>query len=465
MFVKKIVSIFLVFMFCCNVMVAYGAVTQDIINYMESYEVRYLSRPCVTNLDALLDPVTGEFDVSLYKLEDGHYGCLKDPWYSPLAYVELGDYWNIDFQVEAIAATTRAEAKDYLEEQWIYIGDWFDVLDGNIEYLDTVSVSLEISEDGENFDVMSDVDDPYVVGGLGFELGLEDSDLSIALFENLIGLSVGDEYHFSFDVPNLPDKYSKYAGKSVIVRGSVLEVSRISEMTDETVCRISNGDYQTVDSLIDYFQEHMDDLKLKDYRNTIINSFSDALTDVSVVKTIPASLFDYQISNTLCKYEYSACASGLFDLDSIDSYIENMTNSASIADFICDMRNKVYNEHFLDVCVVTDAIFMKEHLSISESDYRRILEEIFVSTTDDDFEDDVDSNDVDTEINNVLKRESSFYINETIKMCYLYEYLLTKIPIHIVDENGDVLTTVMYSDLSTDVFVVSDSSFGDDVVD
>lgn len=353
-----------------------AASEQEIQELAESdFAFTYLSRDFVSDIDALRDPVSGEFDSDFYKDEAGTYGMLPYFDYEASDLVELADYKSIPIEVPEKKEVTEAAVNNEAAYNWMLLVDDLTVYDGNVESYDVVDLTVSVKDLTDGRDAVyadiynHDSDDPGEVSMFLYHQGYYGTDGiegAICKYIDSESVPVNGKFDVVFTTNSIDDSGSEEGGHPVELQAhcEITQVMRSVPMTDESVADVFNGEISTVDEFLAEIRRQLELEAYSDYLEAGISAIESSVVSQCTVKDVPAGLFDWYVSVRLAQYEELAHESLTTD---VDGYIKDALGVGSISEAIAVFRNDVYENHTLDVDIVLRAIAEKESIDISES--------------------------------------------------------------------------------------------------
>ncbi|MCD8155600.1 MAG: trigger factor [Clostridiales bacterium] len=282
---------------------------------------------------------------------DADAESLTYPDYTALAYVELGQYKGLTVTRPAVEITEEEVEETILS--YIESAELYDTItEGTVQDGDIANIDYEGKLDGEAFD-----------GGTaeGYDLEIGSGTFIDGFEDGLIGVEIGDTVDLDL---TFPEDYSSedLAGQDVVFTVTVNEVSRLQEVTDETIETLTDGEYTDVESYRDYLYVALAEAEEASNESTMKSELLAQVEENSEVIEFPPEVLDYGVSYMRAYYEeYAAYYSMEFE-DFISGYFgiteEEFTEQAEAS----------VKEGYLSE-VILRAIFESEEMEISDEEY------------------------------------------------------------------------------------------------
>ncbi|MCD7867606.1 MAG: trigger factor [Clostridiales bacterium] len=282
---------------------------------------------------------------------DADAESLTYPDYTALDYVELGQYKGLTVTRPAVEITEEEVEETILS--YIESAELYDTItEGTVQDGDIANIDYEGKLDGEAFD-----------GGTaeGYDLEIGSGTFIDGFEDGLIGVEIGDTVDLDL---TFPEDYSSedLAGQDVVFTVTVNEVSRLQEVTDETIETLTDGEYTDVESYRDYLYVALAEAEEASNESTTKSELLTQVEENSEVIEFPPEVLDYGVSYMRAYYEeYAAYYSMEFE-DFISGYFgiteEEFTEQAEAS----------VKEGYLSE-VILRAIFESEEMEISDEEY------------------------------------------------------------------------------------------------
>lgn len=267
-------------------------------------------------------------------------------------YVKLGDYKDLEVTYPSVLEVTDEDVQQYIQDE----------LEGNTEYEEVKDRTAEVG-DVVNIDYTGTINGGEFEGGTdtGYDLELGSGDFLDEFENSLVGKKTGETAVFKLTFPD--DYDDSLAGKEAEFTVKVNSVSEsfIPEYNDEYVQSIS--ECETVKEYEESVREQLeteakDESELEARENALRIAVENATLD-----GYPQQLYDFFYEDTETGYKNYAEFMGMEYEEFLGSYV----TEEEIADFASEQTNEY---------LVTQAILEKEGKEISDSDYKKLAEEM-----------------------------------------------------------------------------------------
>ena len=267
-------------------------------------------------------------------------------------YVKLGDYKGLEVTYPAVLEVTDEDVQQYIQDELEGNTEYEEVKDRAAEVGDVVNIDYTGTINGEEFEGGTDT-------GCDLELG---SGEFLEEFENsLVGKKTGETAVFKLTFPEEYDE--NVAGKEAefTVKVNSVSESSVPEYNDEYVQSIS--ECKTVKEYEESVREQLetdakDESEMEARENALRLAVENATLD-----GYPQQLYDFFYEDTETGYKNYAEFMGMEYEEFLGSYVTE--------EEIADLASEQTNEY-----LVTQAILEKEGKEISDSDYKKLAEEM-----------------------------------------------------------------------------------------
>ncbi len=267
-------------------------------------------------------------------------------------YVKLGDYKGLEVTYPAVLEVTDEDVQQYIQDELEGNTEYEEVKDRAAEVGDVVNIDYTGTINGEEFEGGTDT-------GCDLELG---SGEFLEEFENsLVGKKTGETAVFKLTFPEEYDE--NVAGKEAefTVKVNSVSESSVPEYNDEYVQSIS--ECKTVKEYEESVREQLetdakDESEMEARENALRLAVENATLD-----GYPQQLYDFFYEDTETGYKNYAEFMGMEYEEFLGSYVTE--------EEIADLASEQTNEY-----LVTQAILEKEGREISDSDYKKLAEEM-----------------------------------------------------------------------------------------
>lgn len=232
--------------------------------------------------------------------------------YKPIDYVVLGNYQDIQIEMEKTEEVTEETVKSYIENMIAYYPHYTVLEKDNVENSDYVNIDYEGLVEGKSFDGGNVTDYVLKIG----------TNIMIDGFEQgLIGASVGDKEVLQLTFPDTYNKNPELAGKDVtfyVTVNAIVEPIKMTydTLTDEYIKRnFSTYGYNSVKEIKEGVEKYLN----ASSENTSGSSKSDLiwekLLECCKVKKLPKGVLNERFEKykgqfeEMCKEQYDMTTS------------------------------------------------------------------------------------------------------------------------------------------------------------
>ena len=284
-------------------------------------------------------------------------------------YVTLGEYKNLDIEVDAAVVTDEQiqNRKDQIVNYYnTNILEGEHITEGTTADGDVINLDYSGLLDGTAFSGGTATSQKYTVGSGQF---IEDLDKQLA------GLEVGKEYELKCTFPDDYSNNTDLAGKEVtfVVTVNWIEGDKTElEWGDELVNAYTNGDYATADEYEKKFTEDMiteaQESQQTNYQNGIWSKVTENSTYNSLPEEKVAGIADDYYSYYVQYFTYYASLYGM-DMEAFLSGMYNMTTE----DLTTECRSMAENEvkYIMTAC----EIYKDLGMTLSDEEYNTRAQE------------------------------------------------------------------------------------------
>lgn len=267
-------------------------------------------------------------------------------------YVKLGDYKGLEVTYPAVLEVTDEDVQQYIQDE----------LEGNTEYEEVKDRAAEVG-DVVNIDYTGTINGEEFEGGTdtGYDLELGSGEFLEEFENSLVGKKTGETAVFKLTFPEEYDE--NVAGKEAefTVKVNSVSESSVPEYNDEYVQSIS--ECKTVKEYEESVREQLetdakDESEMEARENALRLAVENATLD-----GYPQQLYDFFYEDTETGYKNYAEFMGMEYEEFLGSYVTE--------EEIADLASEQTNEY-----LVTQAILEKEGKEISDSDYKKLAEEM-----------------------------------------------------------------------------------------
>lgn len=267
-------------------------------------------------------------------------------------YVKLGDYKGLEVTYPAVLEVTDEDVQQYIQDE----------LEGNTEYEEVKDRAAEVG-DVVNIDYTGTINGEEFEGGTdtGYDLELGSGEFLEEFENSLVGKKTGETAVFKLTFPEEYDE--NVAGKEAefTVKVNSVSESSVPEYNDEYVQSIS--ECKTVKEYEESVREQLetdakDESEMEARENALRLAVENATLD-----GYPQQLYDFFYEDTETGYKNYAEFMGMEYEEFLGSYVTE--------EEIADLASEQTNEY-----LVTQAILEKEGREISDSDYKKLAEEM-----------------------------------------------------------------------------------------
>lgn len=267
-------------------------------------------------------------------------------------YVKLGDYKGLEVTYPAVLEVADEDVQQYIQDE----------LEGNTEYKEVKDRAAEVG-DVVNIDYTGTINGEEFEGGTdtGYDLELGSGEFLEEFESSLVGKKTGETAVFKLTFPEEYDE--NVAGKEAefTVKVNSVSESSVPEYNDEYVQSIS--ECKTVKEYEESVREQLetdakDESEMEARENALRMAVENATLD-----GYPQQLYDFFYEDTETGYKNYAEFMGMEYEEFLGSYVTE--------EEIADLASEQTNEY-----LVTQAILEKEGKEISDSDYKKLAEEM-----------------------------------------------------------------------------------------
>lgn len=267
-------------------------------------------------------------------------------------YVKLGDYKGLEVTYPAVLEVADEDVQQYIQDE----------LEGNTEYKEVKDRAAEVG-DVVNIDYTGTINGEEFEGGTdtGYDLELGSGEFLEEFESSLVGKKTGETAVFKLTFPEEYDE--NVAGKEAefTVKVNSVSESSVPEYNDEYVQSIS--ECKTVKEYEESVRERLetdakDESEMEARENALRMAVENATLD-----GYPQQLYDFFYEDTETGYKNYAEFMGMEYEEFLGSYVTE--------EEIADLASEQTNEY-----LVTQAILEKEGKEISDSDYKKLAEEM-----------------------------------------------------------------------------------------
>ncbi len=284
-------------------------------------------------------------------------------------YVTLGDYKNLDIEVDPAVVTDEQiqNQKDQIVNYYnTYVLEGEHLTEGTTADGDVINLDYSGLLDGTAFDGGTATSQTYTVGSGRFI-----SDLD----EQLAGLEVGKEYELLCTFPEDYSNNTDLAGKEVtfVVTVNWIEGEKDElEWGDELVSAYTNGDYTSADEYEKSFTESM----LEEAQTTQQTSYENGIWSKLVENSTFSSLPEEKVSGIADDYynyyvQYFTYYASLYGMD-MESFLSGMYNMTT-DDLTTECRTMAENE--VKYIMLACEIYKDLGMTLSDEEYNTRAQE------------------------------------------------------------------------------------------
>ncbi len=267
-------------------------------------------------------------------------------------YVKLGDYKGLEVTYPAVLEVTDEDVQQYIQDELEGNTEYEEVKDRAAEVGDVVNIDYSGTMDGEEFEGGTDT---------GYDLELGSGDFLDEFENSLVGKKTGETAVFKLTFPD--DYDASLAGKEAefTVKVNSISESAVPEYNDEYVQSIS--ECETVKEYEESVREQLE-TEAEDESETEAREHALRLVmESATLDGYPQQLYDFFYEDTETGYKNYAEFMGMEYEEFLGSYV----TEEEIADLALDQTNEY---------LVTQAILENEGKEISDSDYKKLAEEM-----------------------------------------------------------------------------------------
>lgn len=267
-------------------------------------------------------------------------------------YVKLGDYKGLEVTYPSVLAVTDENVEEEIQYELEENIEYREVKDRAAQEGDTVNIDFTGTIDGQEFE-----------GGSaeGYELELGAGDFLEDFEKNLDGKKAGESVVFKMTFPE--DYDEELGGKEVEFTVKVNSISQAvtPEYNEDFVKSVS--DYETIKDYEASIREQLesdaqDESKTEAQENALNLAIGNA-----EINGYPQKLYDFFYDDTVTGYKNYAELMGM----DYEEFLKSFMTEDDIAEMVLGQVNE-----YLVVC----AILEKEGQEISDSDYKKLAEQM-----------------------------------------------------------------------------------------
>lgn len=257
------------------------------------------------------------------------------------------------------------------------------ITDRAVEQGDIVNIDYEGKQDGVAFDGGTAAAQKLEIGSGSFIAGFEDG---------LVGVNPGETVDLNLTFPEVYKNNPDLAGAEVVFTVTVNYIYP-TQMEDEVVSAITEGQYTTVDSFVGFCEDYLTAQVEYSYTMEQQNAVIDSLEDIAKFKQVPAALVDKYEASLRKSIEKRAAAYGV-DTDSycissyymdFDTYLQYSSEISAkqgmIVQYIANKENLTVSDEELETSLqqyVTDNGYESVDALLTEYD-REEMREYFMT--------------------------------------------------------------------------------------
>lgn len=277
-------------------------------------------------------------------------------------YIELGEYKDLVVPLD-VSEVTQEEIDAQLEMMASYYAEEEIITEGEILEGDTANIDYVGTKDGVEFDGGSFEGYNLAIGSGTFIPGFEDG---------LIGVSVGETVELPL---TFPEGYQneELAGQDVIFTVTVNSISRskLPEINDEFVQRITGGIYNDVDSLSADIKAQIAAENEAEARNNYGETVWEAVIgNTKFKKDVPSEIVNNELIKSVSRFYDTVKSTNM----SMDSLLQNY-----------GMTTKEFDEEIIgyiteDVkgIMVATAIAKKENIEVTDQEINDMVQQYMI---------------------------------------------------------------------------------------
>lgn len=283
------------------------------------------------------------------------------PEYAASEYVKLGDYKSLTVQANLVSEEPTEDDilnKIKTSSYAIQLED----TEATAEQGDSVIIDFDGTIDGESFEGGSETEYNVIIGSNTLIPGFE---------EQLVGMKVGDTKTLNISFPN-DYQNETLKGKTAKFKVVMKNISRIPELSDDSVQEMTNGKYQTVSDYKDAMKKELTaSLKEQNHAEKQNVILAQLKADAKIEK-LPDVLVSWYVDSVLTTYEVQAKANE----QSLDKFIESATEGEMKSEKELRDSLKKTAEDVLSTDVILRAIAEKEKIDVSDKEYKEQLDDM-----------------------------------------------------------------------------------------
>ena len=334
------------------------AVTEAVTEEVAEIDTEAVTEEVADETEEVTEAASEEMEaVTEAESESEEIAPLVRPTYAALDYVTLGTYTDLPVEIDPIEVTDE-EVEESIRDRVLNAGIYDEMTEGTVEDGDIANIDFVGKKDGEAFD-----------GGTaeGYDLTIGSGTFIPGFEEGLIGTAIGDTVDLNL---TFPEDYlsEELAGAEVVFTVTVNSVQRPSEINDEVISKLTEGNYSTLDGYRAYVREDLE-AQEKSLQDSQINlELMTQLYNTCTVNEYPVELVDYSIYQMKSYYQQYAEMYGMEMGDFLATFFgmdEETFNSEVEAAVTENLQQEL----------ILAAIAEQEKLEVSEEEYQKTCEE------------------------------------------------------------------------------------------
>lgn len=291
--------------------------------------------------------------------EGGENLELKEPEVDIDKYLTITDekYKDIAVTVTPQVPVTDADVEDQILSDASYADLYKKKTEGEVEEGDTVNIDYVGKKDGEAFDGGTASGQDLTIGSGSFIPGFEDG---------LIGKKVGETVDL---VLTFPSDYGveDLAGQDVVFTVTINFIKEDPEITDDLVDQLSDGEYKKADDYRAYVRQELEAQNETYYKQELYYNILIELISLYPIEDYPQDFIDYYVEKNMAQVREEAEA----ESESVETVLQAYgTDEDQMKQYLAANAQQLLQQR-----IILGAIAKKENITLSDEDFRKILQE------------------------------------------------------------------------------------------
>lgn len=291
--------------------------------------------------------------------EGGENLELKEPEVDIDKYLTITDekYKDIAVTVTPQVPVTDADVEDQILSDASYADLYKKKTEGEVEEGDTVNIDYVGKKDGEAFDGGTASGQDLTIGSGSFIPGFEDG---------LIGKKVGETVDLDLTFPS-DYGVEDLAGQDVVFTVTINFIKEDPEITDDLVDQLSDGEYKKADDYRAYVRQELEAQNETYYKQELYYNILIELISLYPIEDYPQDFIDYYVEKNMAQVREEAEA----ESESVETVLQAYgTDEDQMKQYLAANAQQLLQQR-----IILGAIAKKENITLSDEDFRKILQE------------------------------------------------------------------------------------------